>query len=113
MRQRRSGFLRQEEEEVVIRRENPQRRAGEPEFLYPIGESPIKALILPERFVNEVGAVLVQDTRYVCNITPPRQGIRTDDELVRQTSGEELTITESVTVQGIQQLTLVKKSSVV
>lgn len=110
MRRIRGRLLKAMEESVVIRRENPQARPGEPEFLYPVGAM-VMAVILPQRFVEEVDAVLVHRTRYVCNIVPPLPEIRPTDELVRE-SGDTLTITETTIVQGVQQLILELPTSV-
>ena len=109
MKQRRGRLLKAMEESVVIRRTNSQRRAGEPEFLTPMGADNVMAVILPQRFNPDVAATTTDEIRYVCNLVPPIPDIRPTDELVRrsgQPREEVLTITETTSVQGVQQLIL-------
>lgn len=115
MRQRRGRLLKSMEESVVIRREMKQRRANDPEFTYPVGEAPVKAVILPQRFNPELQSIEIHNTRYVCNIVPPLPEIRSTDEVVRNAgmdTEEVLTVAEVSTVQGIQQLILESKASI-
>ena len=94
---------------MVIRRTNPQRREGEPEFLTPMGADDAMAVILPQRFDPDVAAQTTDEIRSVCNLVPPIPDIRPTDELIRRSgdSREEVcTVTEITTVQGIQQLIL-------
>lgn len=112
----RGRFLRDLEEQVVVRRENPQRRSGEDEFIYPIPPkdgSPVKAAILPYRGDADLGDVITTNYSYRCNFVPPHPEIRVDDEVVRyvgQGAREKVLTTKQVTtVEGVQSLILQDK----
>lgn len=110
MRRTQSPLYRELAEEVVIRRPRPQRRADEPEFMYPVGESPLEVVIAPARLVTDLGTSLQVENQYRCNLIPPRAEIRNLDEVVRtqidNAQGRVLTVIETRTVRGIQQLRL-------
>ena len=113
---RRGPFLRSLEEDVQIRRVRPQREDGESEFIYPIGESVIKALIRPARTDADVANVVIQNVHYVCNLTPVRDAIQLNDQVVRYVGlphEQVLTITFIDVSLGIQQLSLRDRKRVI
>ena len=79
----RGSFLKSIEENILVRRENPQRRSGEAQFIYPIGMDTIKAIIRPARVTAETHGIVELDFDYICNITPVREEIKLNDEVVR------------------------------
>ena len=83
MQSSRGSFLKSLEEDILVRRENPQRRSSEPEFLYPIGMDTIKAIIRPARTMSSTEGIVELDFDYICNITPVKPEIRLNDEVVR------------------------------
>ena len=114
MRTIRGRLLRSMEEEIIVRRGRPQRRSGESEFIYPVGESPVKAAILPYRGDAELSDVVHVDYSYRCNFVPPRPEIRVDDEVVRfldkpENLQKKLTVKQETTVEGVQSLILQDK----
>ena len=114
MRHLRGRFLTKLQEDVVIRRENTQREGAEAEFLYPVGVSPVKALILPNRGNAEVGDYILQSNEFLCNLTPVRTELCVADEIVRHagTANEQvLTVQQITVVASVQQLRLVMKSN--
>ena len=80
---RRSHFLRSLEEDIIVRRKRSQRRSDETEFIYPIGEAPIKAIIRPARHTTDTETIVALNFDYICNITPIRPEIRLNDQIVR------------------------------
>lgn len=109
MRRIRGRFLTAIQESIVVRRARPQRREGEGEFLYPLGESPIQAIILPYRGNADLEDYVVQNFRFVCNLSPPEPAVRIADEVIRFAGTDReaiLTVTEVTTLLEVQQLVL-------
>ena len=108
MRTIRGRLMKSMEEDIVIRREEPLTET----LTFPLGESPIKGVILPAPVAVTVGDTIEVENRYLCNIIPPQPSIRRTDQVIRnygQPTQEVLTVTESTTVQGTQQLNLENK----
>ena len=115
---RRGRFLRSLEEDVLIRRERPQRQMGETEFTYPLplGESLIKAIVRPLQERSDVGGIVINTFRYVCNITPIYEEVRLNDQLIRfvGTAKEQvLTVTYVDALEDILQLQLTDRNNIV
>ena len=114
MRLIRGRLLKNMEEEVIVRRETPQRRANEDEFTYPTGSMREKAVILPYRGDAELTELVHTDYSYRCNFVPPRREINIDDEIVRYPDERDrlqkvLTVKQVTTVEGVQSLILQDK----
>ena len=115
MRHRRGRFLTSLEESIVIRREKPQRRQGEAAFLFPVGESPVSAIILPIRETAALSDIIAEDSQFACNLTPPYPDIRIGDEVVRHSGSSDesvLTVKQVEILLQVQRLHLGLKTIV-
>ena len=112
MLRRRGRFLRSLEELIIVRRVRSQPRPTESEYLYPVGSSPISAIVLPVSGDAELGILIVQDFQFLCNITPVRLGIQINDQVVRNSgeTSEKIFIVKQVQlIDDLQQLSLAEQ----